>query len=374
MWEPQGIFAKYMQNQPVIFQGEEALLGLNNFPGSRIAVISGSGFGTDQKELLKSAFKKRQLEFVKKSWNGEPEVEQLAGTVRELEKLRPDVIIAAGGGSVIDGVKLCRVLYEFPYIFDKDVRMGQMIFSTKYIAVPTTVGSGAEASSAAVYYDPIHKCKRMLVNQAFRPDAIVMNPSLIRNSPLCLVASSSADMMAHALEGYVSTTNNPLADMIAENCIHTIYEEFNKNDFISMDFQRLQYAGYWGGVVQNECLVGIAHAVAHQMTAGGISHSAAVSFLLPYTIQMHEAEPDSANRLDILSHHAGFESVSELLQLSERLYSLSEQDKDVAVSFLRENVDSEDFISNIMQDPGGKGNPVPLTEDYIKGFIGEILK
>ena len=118
MWQPQSFYSKYLLDQPVMFFGKDAIKGLYNFPGSKFAIIHGENAKFD-KEVFQKAFKAFEVKFITKSWKNEPTLEELKGTLAELESFRPDVIMAIGGGSVIDGSKICRLYYEFPY-FDTE--------------------------------------------------------------------------------------------------------------------------------------------------------------------------------------------------------------------------------------------------------------
>lgn len=376
MWHPQGIYARYLQSQPAIFMGTEGLYGLSDFPLNTVAVIAGKGLGQEKAEVLKKVFKKHHLVFVEKSWNGEPALDGLKGTMAELERIRPDTILAIGGGSVIDGAKLCRAFLECPYLADEGMQGARLSLTTKFLVVPTTVGSGAEASSAAVYFDREENCKKVLVDDALRPDVVVLDPDFVKDSPEDLLAASVADAFSHAWEGYVSTLANPLADILAETAIKILYAECSKADRDSVDYQRLQYAGYLSGIVQNQCLVGIAHALAHQMTGIGISHGKALAFLMPYTIQQHRQEDGVKERIDVLAERSLHKDATAFAEFAENLFAraLSNPDKEKIAAFLGEKQNDADFIEHVLKDPGGKGNPIRMDESYVRTFIGEILK
>ena len=112
---------------------------------------------------MKRVFKKQALFFNKRSWNGEPDLESLSQTIESLELQQPDVIIAIGGGSVIDGAKICRLYYEYPSFEVGKTKLNQLEFSTRFVVIPTTIGSGAEVSSAAVYINRQEHRKEMIV-------------------------------------------------------------------------------------------------------------------------------------------------------------------------------------------------------------------
>lgn len=373
MWNPQGIYTNFILKQPTIFHGENAVLGLFNFPGSRIAVLYGSGMTGDAGHLLEKVFKNRNLNFIKKSWNGEPSEDELKETVHELEKFRPDTIIAFGGGSVIDGAKLCRVCLEFPYISWENNRLSQMTFKTRFIAIPTTFGSGAEASSAAVYYSKREKTKKMLVCHALLPEVVVYDSDYVKNTSDSILYFSLADALAHMTEGYVSNKKNQLAEEMAAWGISIIRQEL-RHEENQIDYMRLQYAGYLGGIVQNHCLVGAAHAFAHQLAAHGVSHGKAVAYMLPMTIQMNMKDKEVAKAYNELAGKSGFHDAEELLCFIKDIAGhLDLEDINLMRSALKNGLSDEHFMENIKSDPGGKGNPIPITDDYISEFIGDIV-
>lgn len=373
MWNPQGIYTNFILKQPTIFHGENAVLGLFNFPGNRIAVLYGSGMTGDAGHLLEKVFKNRNLNFIKKSWNGEPSEDELKETVHELEKFRPDTIIAFGGGSVIDGAKLCRVCLEFPYISWENNRLSQMTFKTRFIAIPTTFGSGAEASSAAVYYSKREKTKKMLVCHALLPEVVVYDSDYVKNTSDSILYFSLADALAHMTEGYVSNKKNQLAEEMAAWSISIIRQEL-RHEENQIDYMRLQYAGYLGGIVQNHCLVGAAHAFAHQLAAHGVSHGKAVAYMLPMTIQMNMKDKEVAKAYNELAGKSGFHDAEELLGFIKDIAGhLDLEDINLMRSALKNGLSDEKFIDNIKSDPGGRGNPIPITDDYINEFIGDIV-
>lgn len=375
MWNPQGIYTNFILKQPAILHGNEAIRGLFHFPGNRIAVIYGNGLREDARQLLISTLKSRSLCFIKKSWNGEPELNELAPAVKELEDFNPDIIIALGGGSVIDGAKLCRICFEFPYINWENNRLSQMNFKTHFIAIPTTAGSGAEASSAAVYYDKTEKTKKMCVCHALQPEVVILDSQYIKHAPEELIYSSVADALAHMIEGYVSNIKNPLAEEMAIGGISAIGQELRKDNREEIDFMRIQYAGYIGGIVQNHCLVGAAHAFAHQLTSYGYSHGKAVALLLGQTIRINQTDRQTKELYQKLFEKTGFSNTEGFLNFLDNIIRHIYIEKDIKKlgDILNHCLTDKKFIENVKSDSGGKGNPVPLTDGYINQFIGEFV-
>ena len=432
MWQPQSFYNQYMLRVPVMLSGEKSVRGLYNYPCSRIAVIHGKTF--DDYELFKSTFAKREIKFFLRSWNSEPDISSLKGTIHDLEEYRPDTIIAVGGGSVIDGCKLCRLFYEIPYYEPGITRLEGNMLKTKFIAVPTTTGSGAEISSAAVYLDDDKSSKKMIVMHEFIPDVIVYDKRYVIHTPFKLLCSSSLDAAAHILEGYVSNISNSLVDVIAEKGLSLLACELRKvftydiaeininyerlqeaelseglpslagehaktlaSDIIAekispllsdevskifvpeaveknIDYERLQYAGMLGGIVQNHCIVGAAHALAHQLTKYNYSHGEAVSLILPAVIKINSSDKFTHEKYDRIARLTGFSDTNELIKFISDLckHSGLAQRQSELRDLLCSLADDEKFLENVKNDRGGKGNPIEITDDYIRELIRSI--
>jgi alcohol dehydrogenase class IV len=368
MWEPQGFYTTFLLDQPTLLVGEDAVRGLFNYPVGKVAVIYGSGFKEENKPIFLSSLKGFTIRFIRKSWGGEPTLEGLQGTLRELEEFRPDTLIAVGGGSVIDGTKLCRLLYEFPFIDTQSPKFSFLEWKTKFIAVPTTIGSGAEASSAAVLQNQSQKRKEMVVAHALRPSIVMFIPSFIAQSNPALIASSALDAISHIVEGYVSNISNPMAELWAEQGLNIFRQELLQT---TPDYMRLQYAGYLGGIVQNHCLVGAAHAFAHQLAGEGYGHSEAIALLLPHVIRQNMQQAEVKSRYENLFLHSGFQGIGDALDFigTLRMQAKPRHTEADLRALLQAKAHDETFLFHVMEDQGGKGNPVGITPEYILQFI-----
>jgi alcohol dehydrogenase class IV len=263
---------------------------------------------------------------------------------------------------------LCRLFYEFPFMDAKNPRFSFLEWKTKFIAVPTTIGSGAEVSSAAVLQNNAERRKEMVVAHSLRPSVVMFIPSFIAQSRHELVASSGLDAISHIIEGYVSNLSNPMAELLAEQGLNIFRQEILQP---VPDYLRLQYAGYVGGMVQNHCLVGAAHAFGHQLAAEGYSHSEAIALLLSHVIRRNMQDEAVKSKYETLFLHAGFQSIAEGLDFIDTLRQQAKPRHTVAElrTLLQSKADDEAFIQHVMDDKGGKGNPLTITPEYILQFI-----
>ena len=375
MWEPNGIYSKFSLKIPTVLFGIMAINGLKNYPVSKVAVIHGKGLTEDQKQNIANTIHAFDVCFIAKSWEGEPELGTLKETLAVVEKFQPDLFIAIGGGSVIDGAKLVRVFYEFPFL-DKDSRNFNLLnFNTKFIVIPTTIGSGAEISSASVLYNPVEKTKDFFLSHAFIPDVIIIDPVFICEASDNILFSSMIDALSHIIEGYVSVVDNQIADIYAEKALQIIFqkwESFHKSrePLIALD---LQLAALWAGIVQNHCIVGAAHGLAHQLSAYHFSHSTAISLVLPAVITRNSMDENANMRYEKLIKASGIEGgVPGLIEMIDRIIAVANNkvEKNRFKSELPHIMKDSQFFLNAIKDKGAQGNPIPLSETLYM----EILK
>jgi alcohol dehydrogenase len=369
MWEPNGIYSKFSLKIPPILFGFTAINGLKNFPVAKVAIIHGKGLTEEQKSKILNTIPAFDVCFILKSWKDEPELKSLKKTIAIVEAFKPDLFIAIGGGSVIDGTKLVRVFYEFPYIEENNKNFNLLNFSTKFIAIPTTIGSGAEISSASVLYNPKEKTKEFYLSHAFIPDVIILDSDFIIKASDNILFSSMIDSLSHIIEGYVSNVENQIANIYAEKALQIISQKWQifektRDPIIALD---LQLASLWAGLVQNHCIVGAAHGLAHQMSAYNFSHSTAISLVLPAVIKRNSYDDKANMRYKKLINAAGIKGETNGLieMIEEIIYAANNvSEKSRFKNYLPNIIDDTNFISNAIKDKGAQGNPIPLSEKY----------
>lgn len=144
-----------------------------------------------------------------------------------LETLRAgdyDCLVALGGGSAIDTAKGMAVMVERQGPM-RDYKVPQQIDSgLPVIAIPTTAGTGSEATRAAVITDSETSEKMLCMGLGFMPVAALVDYELTLTMPYRLTADTGIDSLCHALEAYVSRKANPFTDGIALTAMHAIHQ------------------------------------------------------------------------------------------------------------------------------------------------------
>lgn len=146
----------------------------------------------------------------------EPTCDQAQDVVDEFRNKGCDFIVAVGGGSVMDTAKLCSILatdeYQVRDLLDNPKLAKKCV---KSLMIPTTAGTGAEATPNAIVAVPEKELKVGIVNDEMIPDCVILDGEMIKKLPRKIAASTGIDAMAHAIECFTSNKANPFSDTFA---------------------------------------------------------------------------------------------------------------------------------------------------------------
>jgi alcohol dehydrogenase class IV len=235
---------------------------------------------------------------------GEPEIGAADEGARRCREAGCDVVVAVGGGSVLDTAKAVAVLAPnggeaMDYI--EDVGRGQVFErpGLPFIAIPTTAGSGSEATRNAVLRVPDLKVKRSLRSDFMMPRVAVIDPALSETCPLPVAASAGLDALTHLIEGYVSLGAQPTTDALALGGIRTAARGLTALARGKPDVEAMALSSFWGGVVLANAGLGAAHGLVAPL--GGrcaVPHGMGCACLLPATMRINvealrERSPES---------------------------------------------------------------------------------
>jgi alcohol dehydrogenase len=363
------------RNAREIANGKNARMALKGLVANRAALIISPSFKKSQYfEQVVRLINAQSIRVIEKTWQGEPSVGGLSGVIGELEAFQPDYIIAVGGGSIIDGAKLAWLFYECPTIepeiLYRPFSLPSLRGRAKFAAIPTTVGAGSEVSSAAVMLDAETQSKKSVVTHDFLPDLVVLDPELVSEVPVSILRTTVADTLSHAIEGYVSTIEHPLMDTFAEksvSIVHRYQDRFADDSWDSEMLSELQYAAMLAGWVQNHCIVGLSHAIAHQLGHFNLGHGLANGLLMPTVIEFNYQDAFAAEKYARLIRNAGISDKQELMQLFNQLVA----DQRPSLSFNEAQLNT--IAKNALLDPAAKANPVFFTEDDVKEIVMQCL-
>jgi len=302
---------------PRILMGAEATVLLKGVavgaaPVSRALVI------TDQvvKKLAeRTADTLKEAGFTVELWDGalpEPPVAVVERGAAAAEAFAPGLIVAVGGGSVIDAAKVIWLKYERP---DVDFRRVSPLVplglrkKALMVAVPTTAGTGSEATSAAVITDGPQKM--FIVHPELVPDFAVLEPSYTTGMPPQLTAYTGLDVLAHATGSYLSHWSNEFTETLALKAVELTFR-YLPRAVSSGDVEarfKMQIAACMAGIAFSNSACGPDHAMGHVFgRLFGVHHGAAVGLFTPYMIGYVGAMTDRylvlADLLQVAGEHA----------------------------------------------------------------------
>lgn len=210
------------------------------------------------------------------------------GATAYLQK-KCDVIVALGGGSVIDTAKGISVLAT-NYGNIKEF-VGCNLVShpiPPLICAPTTAGTGADVSQFAVVLDSQTKMKMCVLSRVIMPDISIIDPTLLQTKPQELIAATGMDTLTHAIEAYVSSLSWPMTDPHAIHAIELVSRYLVKAaETKDMDaFEGMAIACLEAGIAFSNAILGAVHALAHPL--GGLydlHHGLVNSVLLPVVVR-----------------------------------------------------------------------------------------
>ena len=360
----------------IVFGGN-SIMALRGMESVRVAIIVSSSILKNE-DLMKrviSNLRYHKYELIEKDWPENFSTNDLSNALKKIEDLRADTIIAIGGGSVIDASKIIWLLYEHPEFFDEietSMKTIRLRGKARFVTIPTTNGSGSEVSSSAIVYNEDTKEKEAIVSHEFLPDLVVLDPHMILALPIGHVVSTACDALAHSIEGYISKINNSFMDSFAKQSTHAILNSSNKikDGCDTNTCEELQVAAVFGGWVQNHCLTGASHAIAHQLAQFNISHSRANAILLPSVIEENSKDNLIRNKYDTFAKEIGFQhGITQMISSIEEFRSIG--NFKLKLSKYDENISLESISNGVYNDPSFRTNPVKIDDDFIQNILNK---
>ncbi|MCL4767734.1 MAG: phosphonoacetaldehyde reductase [Hyphomicrobiaceae bacterium] len=205
----------------------------------------------------------------------------------------PEVIVAIGGGSVIDSAKVFAAAgSDFSTVRDLletgKVR-GEALQPLPTIAVPTTAGTGSEVTCWATVWDSSSGRKHSLSLPSLYPECAIVDPELMIAKPRPLTISTGLDALSHAMESLWNMNANPVSMAFAVNAAREVLEALPKlaENLANLQLRaRMARAALFAGFAFSNTKTAIAHSLSYPVTMKhGVPHGIACSFTLPMVMR-----------------------------------------------------------------------------------------
>ncbi|MBE0698254.1 MAG: iron-containing alcohol dehydrogenase [Anaerolineaceae bacterium] len=304
----------YFSSPQIVF-GEGSLSHLEKLSGQRAIIVSDENLvGLGYVERVSQLLTPRMQVQVFATVEPDPSLETTWRGAKAMLAFAPDWIIALGGGSVMDAAKAMWVLYERPDLTPESINPIDQIGlrqKARLVAIPTTSGTGSEATWAIVLTDPVARRKLGLGSRENLPDIAILDPELVAQLSPRLTADTGLDALVHAIEGYTSSWSNDFSDGLCLKAMQLIFEWLPRAYRDGSDLEartHMQNAAAIAGLGFGNSMAALAHGMGHALGAVfHVPHGRAVALFLPYTIEYCAHPASSSTRYGEMARFLGLE-------------------------------------------------------------------
>lgn len=302
---------QFMTSTRIVF-GEGALVNslsaLNQF-GYSVLLVTGKS--SQRAEPVIHYLKQQGMRYQQVAIHDEPLIAMVEEMAAMGRKFRPDMVLAIGGGSVLDtGKALAALIPNQGSVYDYVEVVGRCVpFQAKplpFIAVPTTAGTGSEVSKNAVLRSAQENVKVSLRSPDMLADLAIVDPTLTYGMDQLTSACCGMDAFTHLMESYVCGAPNPLTDMVCEEGLRRLAGAILPacEDDDPRARSDMSFAAMLGGMALANAKLGAAHGLASSL--GGrlkAPHGLITAQLAPYVMQENVLAAREAGRADVLNRY-----------------------------------------------------------------------
>ncbi|MET3321016.1 UNVERIFIED_ORG: alcohol dehydrogenase class IV [Peribacillus simplex] len=281
-----------------VFAGSDAMQNLNTIIKdgvTKIAIFTGENIlKIGLLDDVISIIEKNNIEYeILSDIPTEPSYTEAQEVVDNFKALNSDFIIGVGGGSVMDIAKLASVLSTDDYTV-KDLLEDPLLAKKQVtsLMIPTTAGTGSEATPNSIVGVPEKNLKVGIVNGELIADHVILDSNMIKNLPKPIAAATGIDAIAHAIECFTSKKANPISDTFAlealDLIINNIIEACTNPDALEAKSNML-LGSFYGGVAITSSGTTAVHALSYPL--GGkyhIAHGVSNAILLTPVMKFNE--------------------------------------------------------------------------------------
>jgi alcohol dehydrogenase len=363
--------------------------------GGQVLLVTGArSFRSSQHwDWLHTELQRREIAVSVCTVAGEPSPEIVDGAVAEFREKGIDVVLGIGGGSALDAAKAIAGLLEGPrsvmdYLEGVGPELPYEGPAVPFVAVPTTAGTGSEATKNAVLsVQGYSGFKKSFRHELLVPDHAVVDPDLLASCPPAVIAANGMDALTQLIESYVSLGAGAFTDALVESGLRAVREGLIPwyNNGTPEDRERMAFASLVSGIALAQTGLGSVHGLASPLGAFfPIPHGVVCGTLV--------AEATRVNITSMLARARENHSLEKYARVSELLhgrhFETRQQAWDALISLLYDwterlslptladfGVTSGDLHRVATHARGGsmKTNPIELTDAELVGILKQRL-
>lgn len=372
----------------LVFHGTSIIIGkgsleyIKNMEFKKAFIITGgqsmikSGVISMVKDMIEKA--NREV-FIYSGITKNPDTEVVLNGLERVKEFKPDIIISIGGGSSIDAAKIITLFYEYEDINFSNVlkkKLPEYRSKVKFIAVPSTSGTGTEVTKVSVITFKEKNLKIGIKCGALIPDVAILDPNLTMTMPHNIVAETGMDALTHALECYTNNALDDFTEVMAKGAVEGLFKylpySYKNKDIVSRE--KVHNFQCMAGCAFSNVGLGMVHGISHAF--GGrynMAHGLANAIVLPYVLQYNSKDKLVAEKLRYLSKIIDREDIIEAVKELKRELHIPLSFKEAGI--LEENFrkDFQLLIDNSLLG-STRVNPVSVTREHMGYIISSVYE
>lgn len=356
--------------------GKDSLEYLKQLPAKRVMIVTGS------QSMEKAGVIKKitgYLEAAEKvvihgGIHQDPTIEEVEAGVADMRELAPDTVIAVGGGSAMDAAKAMALFYEFPELSFKTITAANLPprrVKTTLIAIPSTSGTGSEATRTSVISDTENCLKIPIISLCLKPDVAILDSALTATMPPQIAAETGMDALTHAIECYTRHDLDDFDEVLAKGAIEGIMKWLPVSclEATSQSREKMHHYQCIAGMSFTNVGVAVVHGIAHALGARfHMAHGLACAVVLPFALRFNRQDPAVDAKLRYLSSLCGCADIVKAICALEHAIGIPDSLREAGIEE-EVFIESLDSVAQSSLLGATKFNPVSMTEDSIRALL-----
>lgn len=315
--------------------------------------VADQGFADEITDIISKRLGQKEYE-VFKAVTLDPNTDVIKDGVHRMNIFKPDVVIAIGGGSVMDAAKAMRLFYENPEMsFEEayqkflDIRKRVVRFpkinGVQLVCIPTTSGTGSEVSPIAIISDAKTGIKHTLCDYALTPDVSIVDDQFVQTLPKRLIAWSGFEALGHAIESYVSTMATDFTRGWSLEAIKTIFANLKKSYDGDLDARkRMHDAATLAGMAYSNAFLGLEHSIAHTVgSTFDIPSGVSDAIALPQVIRFNAKRPE---KLAMWPHYSVYRADKDYAEIARAIGLTGSSDAELIEKLVQKIIDLAESV------------------------------
>jgi len=359
------------------YHGIGTLEKLKELTGKQALIVTGSSSMKTSGVLKKAQMLLKEGGIESSVFSGvepDPSIETVMKGVDMMNQVQPDLIIGLGGCSAIDAAKAMWVFYEYPDTTLEDIippfTIKPLRQKARFIAIPSTSGTGTEVTCVSVITDRKKGVKYPIVSYELTPDVAIVDGEICKTMPPHETAYTGLDALAHNTEAYVSSLSDPYTDPLAKQSIAMIFQHlpiaYKEPENLEAR-QAMHDASCLAGMAFTNALLGIVHAMAHQLGGMfGLPHGCANAILMPNVVRYNSKSTQKYEDLAKVLGKNTAEDYAAAIETLRATVNVPASIQEYGISESDWNAKLEKITTNAMADACVGANPRNPSESDIR--------